>query len=270
MTAYFRAHPDGTFHPSEATRGPWDDRFQHGGPPSALLARAVEHALSDRPGLAVARLTVEMLRPVPLLPLRVEAAVSAGGSRSVRVDAVLRAAADGTELFRARALCLRSVALAVPAVETGVVAPPPPAHSAPFEFPFFRCAEGYHRSVEIRMARGTFGAGPVAAWMRLRGPVVAGEAPTPLQRLVALADSGNGVSVVLDLARWTFVNPDLTVHLLRMPVGEWICLEATTLPGPGGIGIADTRFHDERGVLGRGVQTLFIDERREHPNAMKA
>jgi hypothetical protein len=98
-------------------------------------------------------------------------------------------------------------------------------------------------------------------WFRLTCDIVEGRSPTPLQRLVAAADSGNGVSVALDLRHYTFVNPDLTVTLLRRPAGEWFALEASTLPSNEGLGIADTRYWDERGVLGRGVQTLLVEPR---------
>ena len=86
--------------------------------------------------------------------------------------------------------------------------------------------EGYHRAIEWRLAKGTWGRGPVAAWLRPRVPLVAGETPTPLECLVTAADSASGVAVVVDPARTTFVNGDLTIALHRAPAGEWICLDA--------------------------------------------
>ena len=62
--------------------------------------------------------------------------------------------------------------------------------------------------------------GPATVWMRMRQPLVAGEQPSPLQRLLVAADSGNGVSATLDWARFVFINVDLSVHLNRMPAGE--------------------------------------------------
>jgi hypothetical protein len=92
-------------------------------------------------------------------------------------------------------------------------------------------------------------------------PLIPGEQPSPLQRVLAAADSGNGVSAALDWRRFLFINVDLTVHLHRAPEGEWVCLEAVTLPESNGIGMADTRLHDERGPIGRAVQTLLVAER---------
>jgi hypothetical protein len=120
---------------------------------------------------------------------------------------------------------------------------------------------GYHKAMELRFARGTFGTGDVAAWMRMRCDLVDGEKPSPLQRLMVAADSGNGVSMVLDWREWVFINPDLTVYLHRMPEGEWVCLEATTTPDPHGVGLAESRLHDVRGPIGRAVQSLLVDRR---------
>jgi hypothetical protein len=97
--------------------------------------------------------------------------------------------------------------------------------------------------------------------MRMRQPLVAGERPSPLQRVLTAADSGNGVSATLDWRRYLFINVDLSVHLERMPSGEWLCLDAVTLPQPSGIGVADTLLLDEGGRIGRALQTLLVAER---------
>ena len=162
---------------------------------------------------------------------------------------------------------MRATALLIRHAEVPVagIAPPSPiravADAEPWQFPFFTDPVGYHTSMEGRRAAGEFGSGRMAVWFRMKCAVVAGEDPTPLQRLAAAADSGNGISVALDLKRYTFVNPDLTIALLRRPVGEWFALDARTLAGDEGLGLADTRYWDERGVLGRGVQTLLVEPR---------
>ena len=103
--------------------------------------------------------------------------------------------------------------------------------------------------------------GPATVWMRMAVPLLAGEEPSPLQRVLAAADSGNGVSAALDWSRYLFINVDLSVHLHRLPEGEWVCLDAVTLPEPNGIGMADTRLLDERGPIGRAAQTLLVADR---------
>jgi hypothetical protein len=121
---------------------------------------------------------------------------------------------------------------------------------------------GYHTSMEVRFAAGSFlEPGPATCWMRMKVPLVDGEAPSPLQRVLAAADSGNGVSNVLDFSQHVFINADLTVHLIRYPAGEWVCLDATTSIDPDGIGLADTALFDERGRIGRAAQSLFVAPR---------
>src|SRR5918997_827416 len=129
--------------------------------------------------------------------------------------------------------------------------------------PFFPTGQavGYHTAMEVRFVAGSFlELGPATAWMRMRHPLVPGEPPSPLCRVLVAADSGNGVSGSLDFRRWRFINPDLTVYLLRLPAGEWVALEAATTAAAG-IGLADTTLHDEQGPIGRGTQALFVDRR---------
>jgi hypothetical protein len=119
---------------------------------------------------------------------------------------------------------------------------------------------GYHTAMEYRFVRGAFlEPGPATVWMRMRAQLVLGEEPTALQRVMVAADSGNGVSAALDWREHLFINTDLTVHLLRLPETQWVCLEAQTLIGS--LGMADTALWDERGRIGRAVQTLLVRAR---------
>jgi hypothetical protein len=136
---------------------------------------------------------------------------------------------------------------------------PLPEACPPFEFPFFKEPEGYHTAMELRLAWGIFSEGPITVWMRMRHSLVPGEMPSPLQRVMIAADSGNGVSAVLDWKRYSFINPELTVHLHRMPQGEWVGLDATSIPEPEGIGLAETGLLDEKGRIGRAAQSLIIE-----------
>ena len=104
-------------------------------------------------------------------------------------------------------------------------------------------------------------AGPATVWMRMRAPLLPGEEPSPLQRTLIAADVGNGISAVLDWRRFVFINVDLSVHLERMPEGEWICVDAVTIPNESGIGTAESILFDERGRVGRAVQSLLLSER---------
>jgi Thioesterase-like superfamily len=247
------------FVPSASARGPWSPRHQHGGPPAALLARVF--ARQTGPETQIARLTFDFLRPVPLAPLTVSTRVVRAGAKVQRLAGSILTE-DGAAVIEATCLAMR-LAPASLAVPLEMVAPPaPPADSSPFELPFMSGDEGYHRAVEWRLAKGTWGGGPVAAWLRLRVPLVAGEIPAaPLECLVAAADSASGVAVAVDPARATFVNGDLTIALHRRPIGEWICLDAATTAEAHGIGLARARLWDTAGLLGRSLQTLLLEPR---------
>jgi len=269
--------PDGErYVPTELTRGPWDPGSQHAGPPAALIGREVSR-LDGGSGRQVGRITYEILRPVPIAPLSVSATVVRPGRAVELVEASL--ADDKGEVIRARAWRLREGEVEIPAglssedgpgpIDTSPstlrpgFAPPGPDEAKPGTFPDTGQDVGYHTAMEYRFVRGGFGdPGPAIAWMRMRVPLVEGEEPTPLERVLVAADSGNGVSATLDWSRYLFVNVDLSVHLHRPLSGEWVCLDAITIPERTGIGIADTALYDERGPVGRADQTLLVDERR--------
>ncbi len=251
--------PDGDrFVATESTRGPWSRDHQHGGPPAALLARAMERLAGD--GMLLSRLTFDFLRPVPIAPVMVRAEVTRAGAKVRRFQAALTAI-DGTMLVQASAVAVRTAVVLPASIDDGDAPPPPLATSVPFALPFFRDAIGYNTSVEIRLARGTWGKGPAAAWMRPRVPLVADEIPSPLQRLLVVADSASGIAVVVDPARYTFVNADLTVTVHRPPEGEWVCLDAATVAEAQGVGLTRARLWDARGAVGVSLQVCLAERR---------
>ena len=258
---FFLRDSNDTYRATEWTRGPWSREHQHGGPPSALLAHAIERLVPHE--FDVARVTVEFLRPVPISAVRVAARVVRDG-RSVRsVDATLVCVDDGRELCRATGLAIRRAptGIALPAIDRPALPYALPSECPEWTFPFFAEPVAYHHAMELRFARGDFGHGPAVAWMRMRGALVAGESPSPLERAMCAADSGNGVGVVLDVTRYTFVNPDLTVCLSRPLSGDWICLDSQTVPWPSGIGLAESALWDGVGLVGRAAQSLVVAER---------
>ncbi len=272
--AFFVPQGD-VFAPTELTRGPWDPDSQHAGPPAGLIAREIER-LEGGGGRQVGRIAFEILRAVPIAPLRVEARVVRPG-RSVELVEATLADSDG-EVIRASAWRLRSAEVEIPAGLSstdgpGLIgtspstlrpgfAPPGVDEARPGTFPPTGQDVGYHTAMEYRFLRGAFAdPGPALVWMRMLHPLVLGEEPSPLQRVLVAADSGNGVSATLDWTRYLFINVDLTVHLHRPLAGEWVCLDAITIPEPWGVGLADTALYDDRGPIGRAAQTLLIDER---------
>jgi hypothetical protein len=252
--AFYEPLGDGRFRSTPHTAGPWDPAFQHAGPPAALLGRALERC-APRDDLVPARLTFEILRPVPVAELAVTARVVRPGRSVELLDGELTAGGEPVMTVRAwrvKATGAETVADQAPPARPAEATPPPPGLDG----------FGYGQAVELRFAAGAWQeAGPATVWTRLRVPVVAGEEPTGLQRVLAVADSANGVSAVLPLGEWLFINPELTVHLRRPPHGEWICLDAETTISHGGAGFARSVLSDDDGVVAQGAQSLLVAPR---------
>jgi hypothetical protein len=252
--------PDGDrFVATESTRGPWSRDYQHGGPPAALLTRALEPLVGD--GALLTRITFDFVRPVPVATLAVRAEVVRAGARVRRLHAVL-VTTDGATLVQAAAVALRTSSVLPASLGHDDDAPPrPPEQSAPFQFGFFPDPVGYHTAMETRVAAGTWGKGPMTAWMRPCVALVEGETLSPLQRLMTAVDSASGIAVVLDPMQHTFVNADLTVAVHRPPEGEWIGLDAATVAEAHGVGLTRARLWDTRGAFGVSLQSC-LGERR--------
>jgi hypothetical protein len=254
--------PDGDVYvPTDYTTSPWSPDHCHGGPPSALLVRALQ-ALQPA-DLHLARITVEMLAPIPKHPVIATAGVVRPG-RKVQMAVAELSTVDGTVLLRATAWRIRERSpLDLPDAATAGLAEPPP-HPAELPADTFRGRSYRHYyadAQERRMIHGSFtDPGPAAMWFRLVVPLVAGEEPTPEQRVVAAADSANGISSVASFDRLLFINNDLTVYLARHPVGEWVAVDARSHLDPSGRGLSDSALFDERGFVGRANQGLFVDE----------
>jgi Thioesterase-like superfamily len=263
--------PDGDrFVATELTRGPWYAGAQHAGPPAALLGRAIER-FDARDDVQVVRLTFEILRPVPIATLDLETTLLRGGRNVEVIGASLGSA--GTEVMRATGVRIRTVDPPAGGPEEAYgpgidgrleerKVPPGPEHGEPLRFFPTKHEVGYNTAMEWRFVEGAFlEPGPATVWMRMRHQLVPDEEPTPLQRVLIAADSGNGVSSVLDWRQWLFINPDLTVYLHRPPQGEWVCLQARTTLEPAGLGLAESTIFDRTGPVARGLQSLFVAKR---------
>lgn len=239
------------------TTGPWTPDAQHMGPPSALLARALE-AVPATFETRLASVTVDILGPVPVDELTVTAELVRPG-RSVELLTAELAAAGRVA---ARATAWRMALSDTSAVATTSVTALPPVEQAHVEQAPEGWGRGYIDAIDWRAVRGGFAEfGPATVWARQRVPLVDDEEPSPLQRLLTVADSGSGVSNTVRPDQWWFINTALTVQLHRDPVGEWIGLDAETIIGEHGIGAARTVLHDTRGHVGGCSQPLLVRPR---------
>jgi hypothetical protein len=241
--------------PTEHARGPWDPGALHGGPVAALLARALEE---ERSGSALARIMVELLRPVRFRPLQISVRRVRPGKRVQLDQAVMTC--DGDTVAIAHGLRIRAADVEVPFAAPQTLQPGPDDSE---HAPILGDGPAFHSTgAELRFAAPrTAGSGRARVWVRLSMPLVQGERPSGFQRAAAAADFGNGVSSPLSFETMVFINPDLTVSVFREPLGEWIGLDATTQLGPKGRGLSDSILFDAGGSFGRSTQSLIVERR---------
>lgn len=251
------------FLPCEVTRGGWSDVHQHGGPPSGLLAWAIESIPTAAP-MRVVRLTIDLFRAVPLTPLHVATEIVRDGRRIQSAEARLFDG-DETLLARATAVKIRTHEPDLPSFpprEPAMPGPPeaghPPAGNP--HGPDTGELRFHIDGVEIRSFDQSFGRpGHGAAWFRLRRSLFADSPDTPFVRLATLADLSNGTGTMLTHSTWSYVNPDITIYANREMQGEWIGMRSTSTVDPQGIGHVTTTVHDARGPFGTINQSQVID-----------
>jgi hypothetical protein len=273
VDAFYLPAGEGRYLPTEATGSPWDDASQHGGPPAALLATCIDR-LTGNPQLRLSRMTVEFLGAIPRRELAVEAHQTRPGRRVAMTDAALKI--DGEPVVLARAWHI-AVGGPVPEVASrasdpsaeaegtvavpATLAPPIPPEQPLSMQPRLQAWE-YGRSIEWRFTLGGFGEpGPADVWTRVRIPLVAGEELTPLQRVMLVADSANGLSSLLSFEEWLFIPPALNVNLIRHPGSEWAFISARTRLGPDGTGLTLATLADAGGLIGTISQPLLVAPR---------
>jgi hypothetical protein len=243
---------------SSNAAGPWDPGMQHGSAPAALVMWAAEAIPTPLP-MQIARVSIDLMRPVPVAPLTIETEVLREG-RKIQLCAVRLRAGD-TVVVGATVLKIKTQSLTLPSdVRELAVELPGPDQSRiePANF----SSSPFVTGMSLRAAHGGFGVpGPGAIWYRVDRALVEGSPASQAMRAVVAADFCNGTSAALDFREWTFINADLTVSFARQPVGEWILLDAESWIGPAGAGLAMARLADERGYFGRAVQSLVIEKR---------
>lgn len=254
MEAFYLPDGDG-FVATGLAGGPWDPGWQHGGPPSALLGGAMARLCPDS---LLARVVVSLERPVPVGRVDIGAEVVRSG-RSVSHLAA-RLTVDGRVLVRATGLAVHRRDDAEPS-PLACEPWPEPETLSDYTLPFFRREVGYHRAVDLRVARGRWGDTPVGFWARSRVPLVAGRALLPIEHVLILADAESGLGPPLDPDTWSFVNPDLVLHVARTPGSGWLGFDIHSMTGPDGAGWSASEIRDDDGPFGRSAQALVVRPR---------
>ena len=264
------------FSPTPWAGSPWSDGLQHGGPVNALFALAAEEA-AEEAGLRVVRLTVDLMRPVPRVPLALTWRFVRRGWRLANVEAALSQPEGGDPVCRASAVLL------APSHDWErqwqQTPPPPPGIETlePVEFmpKSYRSQvpDGFHWSFEVRMGADEHGP---AAWLTTSLDLLPGVPMTPLQRCAAVADLTFGLSgrslireQIADVDAWSvpMINTDTTIYWERPPVGRWFGFRNALLTDHEGIGVCEVDLADAEGRLGRSLQAMLANPR---PPAAKA
>jgi hypothetical protein len=249
------------------------------------MARGLEHRAQEHGKPHIARFTASFVRPVPIVPLHLEVEDTRVGTKSVELRATLSTADERKPLMVA-------TALAVPSqpennIEEKYMVPCKPSKSiteaTPIRFEMFQ--EGLHHyaaAMELRLVHGRLTKGPCCMWFRTTIPLVAlhedlekeissdgsvpkglSDAISPLQRVLLAADSCNGISSSVEWDEYLFMNPDITVHVVRPLIGEWVCMDARTDACIGGHGVSSGTLMDETGVVGHALQSLIVERRAQ-------
>ena len=256
--AYYLPRGNGRYEPTRATESPWDRTAQHGGPPAALLAHVIDQTVEGPSRLG--RISVDILGPIPLREVVVEASVIKPGRR-VRLSEA-RMSVDGRVAVTARAWHIATGERPPATRDEQTVPPPLPPGPTPQHFYPGLDDWGYGRSIDWRFTRGSLDSlGPTDVWARVRLPLVDGLTLTGQDRVLITADSANGLSLRLPLDQWLSIPPTMTATLLRPAAGEWVHLASRTHLADDGIGLAHADLFDADGFIGEVAQPLLVQRR---------
>lgn len=253
--AFFSIDENGWFVGNDGARGPWDADACHAGPVAGLLARATEAAVANK---QLVRLTANFVRPIPMGGFRIEIEVTRDGRTATTVAAVL-VDRDGKTVATASSLHL--IVDNIEQIPEHVAPPPPRKGSQPGVFALQEAAHGmpfFSQAIDIEYPPGeNHHPGPTTAWMRAP-PLLSDETPSPFQRVCPLADCGNGLSRVMEVDEVSFINPDLTIVLHRLPESIWLASRTESRWERTGIGLAHAVLFDENGSIGIALQSLIL------------
>lgn len=256
--AFIRSDDPAGFIAIEGATGPWSPDTCHGGAPAALLVQVAERMPAPAP-MSVARVTMDLLRGVPLGPLRVDCQVVREGKKIQLL--ALGLTANGVEVARATVLRTRREPGRVPDQVSRLTTPYPGPGAGSVTT---GATGGFAGLFTMRAVRGGFEhSGPGSVWFRMDAPLVAGEETSPAARAVAAADFANGVASMLSFEQWLFPSIDLTAALLREPEGDWVLVDAESWIGTEGRSLCRIRLGDERGWFGSATQTSLLEARHQ-------
>ncbi|WP_018024036.1 thioesterase family protein [Corynebacterium ulceribovis] len=244
--------------PTEHTHGAWG-AFQHGSPPAALASRELERFSPDD-GMRTARITVNLLGPVPYTELRARTRIVRPGKQIKKLETEILAESRGEWRPCVVATSWRLATFDTSEIEhTREAAVPSLAECTEDNVPLKDWEGGYIQSIVARSAHEPgLETEPQMHWVNTEHQVVAAEEPTAIEHAMSVVDTANGIGAVLNPKDWAFMNVDLTVHFHREPEFGWLGIRARGNIGPDGVGMTGTVLYDEKGAVGRAAQALLV------------
>ncbi|UJP10004.1 thioesterase family protein [Microbacterium sp. KUDC0406] len=253
MTAYFERLGETTFRATSATEGAWNVTEQHIAPTLGLLAHLMqlEHATRHEHPLSLAKVNYDILGVIPIDEVEVQVRVLRPGRTIELLEATM--SHDGRPAAVARAWFLKPHDTADVA---GAAFPTMPSRDGMPSWDAPKWPGAFVRTPDIR--RSEQFPGRAHSWIRPLIPLIEGEEISPTARMLGLVDIANGLTPRVSPSEVAFPNLDLSAHLLREPVGDWLGFDTTMSIGPGGLGVTHTVLHDDEGPIGTSVQELTV------------
>lgn len=250
------------FTPTACAHGPWGAHLVHGGSTGGLMAYVLEQC-APNPDMRMVRTTLDMFRPVPMAPLRVESEVLREGRRLQMVEATIYA--EDKAVARSVGIRMRKSEIKVPEkYQPSTATPEGPVGLQELKLSGDAQGErlpGLNSSLEVRRLHGFDGKGEGCAWFKVPVPVVEGVKNTPFVHLGIISDFGNGLAQLFLPETMGMINGDINLYLHRDPRGEWIALESKATMSETGVGVVNTQVYDTDGLVAQCHQAVMVQVR---------
>ena len=242
--------------PTDYSRSPWVGETLHGGPVVGMVAFAARHAVGQSDMICV-RATTDILAPVLVAKMTVSSTVFKRGRRTTVID---------VSIVQNNRIVVRATTQWAVTSRGAASHTQPKRHAPPFRSlqPDFEVSTidyprpGFNRdAVETRLVHGSSEEpGPAMIWARLDVDLIAGEEVHPFDKVAALSDLAAAAGWDYGPGGSVFINPDITLQLNQMPVGDWVGFDATNRLGPSNVGFNDAVVYDRSGPIGHVLQSL--------------
>ena len=121
--------------------------------------------------------------------------------------------------------------------------------------------DGFVNAAEFAPGDEPENGGPSNLWVRLKCRLMQNEPLEPIVQLATLADFASGTGNHLDYTKYTSINPDLSIHVIREPCSDWIGIRGISRRAADGIGQSLAMLHDLEGPIATVQASLLLDKR---------